>query len=698
MQFTYDSGRAISRDFQQEFRGINHKARPLESELSSAINLTSAEYPALKTRRERDYITQIGRCDTPSLCPLGDGSVAYIGKGEGGNYLYVDGVKKLDLTENGIKMPQKIVRMGAQLCLFPENVVYNLADNTLKRIESVLTNRDHGSISFTPCKLDGVIATVSEREPTSAKLGDMWFDSATGKAYLCKAIADGWHKEKAIVYANNMDLQFATDRPLYAVQVSSFSGGIAEGSATLYTFNGGTYISAQTSVTISASLPKTANSGAFYLLTDSKNKTNELYQYKVGAPKWVEYETSYTRISANNVDITDFFKEGDVVEVGEFGHTRVYTAKKATDTEKGYIVVDTLDIYGEYFYAEKEVVISRKMPKGMTNIIECSNRLWATDENGVEIYACKLGDPYNWSAFTGIASDAYVINVGSGGKFTGAIAYDGYPYFFKENSIVKVYGTYPFSTYTLDCVGVVSGGEKSLAILNGSIVYKGIDGFYAYSGGYPELLSDDISDICTDKYIVTASAADSNAYYAAVQYGTLAKIYVFEKGIWHLQDAGKFEQQNRNAIVDMVYTGRGIVTAIAEEETEYPDLDYQGINAKYYLATLSGLPPKPFEEGDYTNDDLEWSFTTAKLGLALPQDKWYSHLVFRYESDTPIKVVISYDGNVTERYKLSAKATLGSEAITLSPRRSEYITITMSGKGRFTLLSISRNIEGGNAP
>ena len=321
MKLNYDRGRNVSRDYQQEFRGINRKVRPSETEFVSAINLTSAEYPALTTRRERDFITDIGRCDTPSLCSLGDGSIAYIGNKEGIG-IYIDGVKKYALT--GVKMPQKIVKMGQYLCLFPSGIVYNLTDKSAKRIESVFDNKDDGVFSFTPCKLDGKVAIVSALIPSKASIGDMWYDTEANKSYLCTGVVDGWQKEKAIIYANNMDLAFATDRPLYAVQVGYFEGGLASGNALLYTFNGGTYISAETSVSISDKLPTSANDGAFVIVTDDKAKTNTLYQYRENAPKWAEYPTSCTRISASGADITDFFKEGDVVEVSEFGYTRVY--------------------------------------------------------------------------------------------------------------------------------------------------------------------------------------------------------------------------------------------------------------------------------------------------------------------------------------------------------------------------------------
>lgn len=782
MNMIYDKGRSLGRDFQQEFRGINRKLRATETEFEDAVNLSASEYPALVTRGERNYITDIGRCGFPSLCSLGDGSVAYIGESGKKHYIFIDGKKEYEF-EGALTTPHSMVKMGQYLCVFPEGIVYNVTDKTAKRIESVLSNRDNGELTFTPCKIDGQIAVVAEQAPSSATVGDVWYNPRENKTYLCTAVANGWFTEKAIIYANNMDLAFATDRPLYAVQVSSFTGGLADGTqGTLYTYNGDTYVSSDIKVPIGTKLPDSASNGSFMLINDSVDVKKTLWQYKVNRPQWTEYPTSYTRISAAQSDITEYFSEGDVVEIEGFGYARIFTAVPGTDSEDGYIVTDGMSLYGTYYYAEHPISVSRKMPKGITNIIESANRLWGTDENGKEIYASKLGDPFNWNAFTGIASDSYVITVGSGGVFTGAISYDGYPHFFKENSILKVYGNYPFRLYTLDCPGVASNAGRSPSIYNGSVIYKGVDGFYAYSGGYPTSISDDVSEIANDEYAVTASASDGASYYAAVQRGSTAVIYVYRKGLWHLHDAGLLSSGDVDSIADMCFTGRGVLAAMAADDVDLgQDLGYEDpLYPTYYLTTLSGKGPKGIETdpkvllkkvtmditpgadiseynyvltqqttdfrllkageivtingiqytvkrvfmaneklavaeiGDITDvntlakdecdvcvflpDDLIWRFETAKYGLTLPQDKWYSHFTFRYKATDPIKVYFNYSDGHRDKFILPPKSTFGSESIMLSPRQTEYMTVYAQGEGQFALLSICKNIEGGNTP
>ena len=54
-----------------------------------------------------------------------------------------------------------------------------------------------------------------------------------------------------------------------------------------------------------------------------------------------------------------------------------------------------------------------------------------------------LGDFRNWQCFMGLSTDSYYGNLGTDGKFTGAITHMGYPLFFKENCLHKVYGDYP---------------------------------------------------------------------------------------------------------------------------------------------------------------------------------------------------------------------------------------------------------------
>lgn len=778
-----ETPRNTNRIFQQEFRGVNLKLRPLESELTEAINLTSREYPALTTRGERDYITDIGRCTSPSLCALGDDEFAYLSRDRNGHHINIRGNIVHTFSNDLPTPPHSMVKMGAYLCVFPEGVVYNTADGSVKNIKVSISNNED-EITMLPSKLDGKIAVVSEEMPNESSVGNVWYNPKEGKTFLCTLVSDIWEKEDCVVFDKQIDLTFASDAPRYAAKVSGFSGGCALGeTGEIYVFNGGNYIGTEHYAPIVSKLVETAEDGEFALLNDAIGCSVQLYQYRANRSQWTAYPTSYVRVETKNTDISKLFSVGDVIEISGVGYVRVYTSVSANEASNGYIVVEHFDI-PESYSKDGSLTISRNLPFGITNIFECANRLWGTSPDGREIYASKLGDPFNWYAFSGLSSDSYAVTVGSGGIFTGGISYEGYPHFFKEDSIIKVYGNYPFRLFAVNCPGVAKESSKSISVLGSVIIYKGYDGFYAYDGNYPKCISEVISNISHSEYRVSASASDNSAYYAAVKHKSGCAIYVYEKGFWHIQDAParspSLEEYEipSGTVIDLCNIGRHIVAAFVAQdaETEMNETGTGYLPPTIYLVSISGgsynvsggqielykaihlkyceynnrhcfmkenrrdfkelkigdmfslddniyavkhiievddhttvidvgeindsslVEGKEYQIYKYRNAPLTWRFSTAEYGLSSPDDKYYSHFIFRYAADEPVEVTVVYDDGYTETASLPAKNTLGSKAISIVPRRSDFIHLKLAGKGKFTLLSICGNIEGGKNP
>ena len=149
-----------------------------------------------------------------------------------------------------------------------------------------------------------------------------------------------------------------------------------------------------------------------------------------------------------------------------------------------------------------QLMIRAPMPL-MDHLISHENRLWGCrygkdhDGNFVnEIYASALGDFTVWYRFRGIASDSYVLSLGAEGPFTGAAVVGGYPVFFKENSIHKIYGSDPgsYRLQSVGCVGMAPGSHKSAAMLDHGLIYLGTDGFYRYDGSLPRKISKELDD------------------------------------------------------------------------------------------------------------------------------------------------------------------------------------------------------------
>ena len=77
---------------------------------------------------------------------------------------------------------------------------------------------------------------------------------------------------------------------------------------------------------------------------------------------------------------------------------------------------------------------------------------------------------------------------------------------------------------------------------------------------------------------------------------------------------------------------------------------------------------------------------------------YYSHFTFRYFAENPVVLHIKYDDGNSERSILPAKNNIGSYAVTVIPRNTEYISLELSGEGKFALFSITKKIEGGKNP
>lgn len=97
----------------------------------------------------------------------------------------------------------------------------------------------------------------------------------------------------------------------------------------------------------------------------------------------------------------------------------------------------------------------------------------------------KLGDPFNWNVFEGLETDSYAVDTGSAGDFTGCVSFLGYPVFFKEDHIYKVYGSIPsnFEVMGSATLGVAKGCGGSLAIAGERLLYLSNSGVMIYSGG-----------------------------------------------------------------------------------------------------------------------------------------------------------------------------------------------------------------------
>lgn len=188
-------------------------------------------------------------------------------------------------------------------------------------------------------------------------------------------------------------------------------------------------------------------------------------------------------------------------------------------------------------YTESGTVsISRDVPD-LDFVCVNENRLWGCA--GDVIYASKLGDPFNFNVFDGLSTDSWQSGTVDAGDFTACVSYLGYPVFFKEDTVYKVYGDRPdnFQWTASARLGVLPGSHKSLAVAGETLYYLSRAGICAYTGGIPAVISAPLG--MNARFEDAVAGSDGLRYYVSMSDGTTRSLYVYDTQVrvWHREDA-----------------------------------------------------------------------------------------------------------------------------------------------------------------
>lgn len=270
------------------------------------------------------------------------------------------------------------------------------------------------------------------------------------------------------------------------------------------------------------------------LWMDTGETPHVLKMYSTSAKDWVSVGTTYVRITAaglgKGLALYDTVKVSGLTGHDDLnGDMIVYAADN-----DGIMVAGVLDAA---VTVTGTVTVERELPE-LDFITECNNRLWGCSSKTNELRACKLGDPTNWTSYMGLNTDSYAVTVGAPGKFTGAITFLGYVLFFKEDCLLKLFGTKP-SNYQIsqtNCRGVQQGSEKSLVIVNETLYYKSPVDVVSYDGGLPSSISEALGNV---KYTnAVAGCIYGNYYISMKQDGGMPRLFCYdvEHGLWSRED------------------------------------------------------------------------------------------------------------------------------------------------------------------
>lgn len=423
---------------------------------------------------------------------------------------------------------------------------------------------------------------------------------------------------------------------------------------------------------VAKTAPDSPSDGALWM--DVSGEKPALKKWSAQSGMWVSVATTYLKLECALIGAG--MSAGDGVTISGFTGTMASLngSYVIEDCAEGYIVV--IGIMEDTRYTEKaEVTVSRSVPD-MDFVCESGNRVWGCKYGVVdgktvnEIYASKLGDFKNWNVFQGLSTDSYVASRGSDGPFTGAIAHLGYPLFWKENCLEKVYpsATGGHQIVTTECRGVQKDCWRSLKIVGETLYYKSRDGVCAYTGALPVGVYAAFGD---KKYRDARAGALGTRYFVSMTSDEGWNLFTYDtaRKLWHREDSTK-----------------AMFFAEKDGELYYIDEDTKT------LMCVNGT------EGE-KEKDFEWSVTSGVIGFEDSEHKYLSRFVFR--ADLAPGACLHMDIRYDEDREWTKRGTyygagLRSFVLPVMPRRCDHLRIRLRGKGDVKVYSMAKIKEKGS--
>ena len=407
------------------------------------------------------------------------------------------------------------------------------------------------------------------------------------------------------------------------------------------------------------------------LWIDSSQKPCLLRRYYLSTNNWIALDEAFVKISSPGIGA--LFRVGDGVRVSGVKDERLADLNATSVVwarSESYVVVSGATVTA--VKQSEPVTVERNMPD-MDFVIESENRLFGCRYgDGVNaIYACRTGDFRNWSCESGALTDTYFETVGTDGAFTGAITHLGYPLFFKENCVHKIYGSAPsnFRIQTTALRGVQEGCNRSLATVGETLYYKSRTGVCAYDGSLPLEISSALGE---EAYGNAVGGSLGNKYYVSMSDASgdyHLFVYDTQRKMWHREDGTRAS--------DFCAFGG---------ELYY--VDY----ATHRIMTVRGT-------GVREEEPIRWSAVTGVIGTDSPDKKYISRMDVRLKLDVGARVAFfaEYDSSGEFEYLFAMTGkSLQSFSIPIRPKRCDHLRLRIVGNGEAKIFSICKTVEKGS--
>lgn len=697
-----------------QFLGYNHNLTISDGEWYDTINATARFAPVAANRGKR-HKKQYGK-KILGMVGRGDG-LCYIlasdnltGVDAAAPKLHYNGQDyDIGLSENNDE--RTMVGMGAYIAVYPDGCYFNTADPTEKgRFKaqhinlnykgailtySVCVKNDSGDFVEVKSSYDGSYlpgkSTIYERSRVTGKKG------TTEKAGE-KLLSYGYASEiKKLGNDDAVEWRIDNANPAGCATVNASTGEIEfvqEGTATLtyaryVTENGQTNSYAKQYFEIVIYDGTTSTISSTYRIFNGTlySGNNEVQAYLLVSK---EEDLTITQDSG----IVDF-------QVGEDGPA--FEFLKNLNSAKVQLVKcenykDSSDVHHSRYYFKVDkcpeipyiscpgqtlTVRPSDLKEAMSCYCEHNNRIWGAirgKKSGVfvnEISASELGG-FSFSNFEETDGGSYSATVGTDGNFTACISYGGYPFFFKENVIYKVYGDYPsnYEVLKIDAPGVEEGSEKSLCAVGGLLYYKGKNGVYSFDGSTFSLISNDFGGVRYTNAV--AGSAEDRFYYISMKDSA---------GSWHL-----FCYDTRTGLW------------MREDNTRFTGTaqcagSLYGWNNEGKAGEVCCIG-SPSETGYTEEKDFRTVLESGNIGYSMPDNKYISRFNLRLSvslgAQVDVWIMYDSDGNWINKGRVSGTGVVRSVTFPIVPRRCDHMKFRIEGQGNFRLYSIAKILEQGS--
>lgn len=393
--------------------------------------------------------------------------------------------------------------------------------------------------------------------------------------------------------------------------------------------------------------------------------------------------SSYVKLAASGIGVG--FKVGDGVKVSGFSRDEINGNFVLQTVENDFLVI--LAALDSAFTESGSVSISRTAPD-LDFLCSLNNRVWGCRAGGHEVYACKLGDPTNWNCFEGISTDSYVATVPSPGLFTGLTSNLGNVIFFKQEEIIKLYGTKPsnFQLVSSRMPGIAPGASASLAYTDSTLFYLGVGGVYAYDGSAPVLISQPLGDVRLINGC--AGTLDGRYYLSALNVATNSwelLVYDAPTGIWQRENGGQARF--------FVHTSNDLYFALTDSKIY--SVRQGGL---WYSTAIVPIPRLRLLESS-----LSWYAESAAIPLSLPNGHYVARLGVRLAlANSASTLTISMRTSLNDEWHTLGTFTGPREEVTvtlpLHARRATSLYFRLAGNDACTVRALTWTYEtGGDA-